>query len=57
MLMRDGVFSVPLPIGPLNTRSGLERVPKSEPATYQPISRRLCYCAFGIWITTVCTIM
>ena len=36
-----------LPIGPLKTHSGLELVPRREPSTYQPISRRLSHCVIG----------
>ena len=36
-----------IPTGHLKHRSGLEPVPRFEPITYQPISRRLSNCAIG----------
>ena len=36
-----------LPIGPLKTLSELELVPRCEPRTYQPISRRHNHCVVG----------
>ena len=35
----EGVVALQLPIGPLQTYSGLEPVPRCEPSTYQPIIR------------------
>ena len=35
----EGVVAIHLPMGPFNTRSGLEPVPRYELSTYHPISR------------------
>ena len=36
-----------LPIGPLKTFFELESLPRCEPSTYQPISRRQSHCTIG----------
>ena len=43
----EDVVALHIPIEPLKTRSGQDPVPRCEPRTYQPISRRLSHCAIG----------
>ena len=40
-------MAIHLPTGSLKTSSGLELLPRCEPSTYQPISRRHKHCAIG----------